>query len=237
MRRSTNIIVCTLALMFCLAALPLASTAQESGIDSHGRSFSTVAPAIAGPASNVVKPATALPEGTTVIYSNFGSGDSYDCCFGWTETGPESVNPNYLAAMAFTPTKATYQLTQLDLALSFYGVGTNGVIVELCGDDDGVPGKVVESWSLTGLPAFGYTSNVVQTIQVKKTVLLIKNTQYWLVVIPNSNEYAVWNVNAVSVSGWGAESFNYAVTWDGGEYSPNGAFDVLGTALPQSSGQ
>jgi len=235
MRRFTKITTGTLVLVFCLAALPAVSTAQVSNIDSHGRSITTVPPSTAGPSANVVNPATTIPEGTTVVYSNFGSGDSFNCCAGWSESGPDSGITGFIAAMAFRPAKATYILTQLDLAL-VYLVGTNGVTVEFCADDDGVPGRVIDSWYLTGLPAAGSTSNVVQTIKVKKTILLVQNYQYWLVPIPNSDEWAGWAFNTVGASGYGAESINGGVTWDSGEYSPNGAFDILGTVLPQPPG-
>jgi hypothetical protein len=234
MRRFTSIVVCTLALVFCLAVV---STAQEFTSGHNGRSVSIAPGTGMSPSPNAVKPATAIPEGTTVIYSNFGSGDSYDGEVGWVETGVyQNFWYPYTQAMAFTPTKATYILKQLDLALSYWGVGPNAMTVELCGDADGVPGGVIASWYITGLPLFGSTSSIVQTIQVKKTIVLVRNHQYWLVPVPNVYEAAVWNWNSVGASGYAAIPEDGS-PWYEDFYSPNGAFDVLGTVLPPTSGQ
>ena len=232
MSRFTNIVLCPLALALCLAALP-ASTAQEYSVDSHGRIIVTVPPSTTGPSPNVAKPATAKPEGTTIVYSNLGSGDSYQCCVGWSENGTGAYNPG-IQAMAFTPTKATYILTQLDLALGYLSYGMNGVTVELRLDDDGIPGKLIDSWYITGLPVWASTSNIVQTIKVEKHILLIQNHQYFLVAVPNSNEAAGWNFNSVGASGHGAFLNEYSGNvWEPGDFSPNGAFEVLGRVWPE----
>jgi len=236
MRRFANVVVCTLALVFCLAALPVASMAQATGGSSIHGLVKTTPRAAVTPSPNAVQPATALAEGSTVIYSNLGTGDTYSCCEGWIAAGPDQdVLEPYIVAMSFTPTKASYVLTQLDLALSYYGAGPNALTVELCGDADGVPGKVIDSWFLTGLPTFSLATSIVQTIQVKKTIVLVKGFQYWLVPIPYSDEAAVWNSNATDTIGL------LAYSYDGGPWGlesyVNGAFDVLGTVLPQSSGQ
>jgi len=236
MRRFSNIIVCTLALAFCLAALPVVSTAEEVNFDSHGRVVTTVHPAATGPSPNALPLGTPIPEGTTIVYSNFGAGDSYNCCTGWTEGGTFSYLP-VIQAMAFTPAKATYILKQLDVALVYDEIGTDGMTVELRGDNYGAPGKVIDSWYMPGLPVFGTTSNGVQTIPVNKTIVLVQNRQYWLVPVANSNEAAAWPWNTMSASGNGAISRDGGETWSELVYSPNGAFDVLGTVLPQTSGQ
>ena len=120
MSRFARTVLCTAALAFCLVALPLVSKGQEVTIDSQGGSVTTAPPRASSPSPSLVKPDSPIPEGTVTIYSNFGSGNSYDCCYGWTESGPTSIigPPAQLQAMAFTPTKGTYLLTQLDLAIA-----------------------------------------------------------------------------------------------------------------------
>jgi hypothetical protein len=139
--------------------------------------------------------------------------------------------------MAFTPTKGTYLLTQLDLAIGYlaFAGGTNGYKLELDADDHGQPGRRIAKWAVTGLPTFGTSSNSVETIKVRGLIILEKHHQYWLVPIVNSDEVAGWAWNSVSASGNGAYSTDGGSTWTKLYYnapsSPNGAFDVLGLKL------
>jgi hypothetical protein len=136
--------------------------------------------------------------------------------------------------MAFTPTRGTYLLTQLDLATSWIS-GTNGYKLELRDDREGVPGREIASWKVTGLPTFGATSSTVVTIKVRGLIFLLKHHQYWLVPIVNSDEAVAWNLNSVSASGNGADSTDGGSPWTPVSYdapsAPNGAFDVLGLKL------
>lgn len=52
--------------------------------------------------------------------------------------------------------------------------------------------------------------------------------QYWLVPIVDSNEWAGWNWNSVNLKGTGAYTLHGGSTWTTLDFSPNGAFDVLG---------
>jgi hypothetical protein len=131
--------------------------------------------------------------------------------------------------MAFTPAKGTYLLTQLDLAIAWFE-GTNGYKLELDADDHGQPGRRIAKWAVTGLPTFG-TCCSVDRIKVRGLIILEKHHQYWLVPIVNSNEGAGWYPNSVSASGNGALSEDGGSTWTAIDYSPNGAFDVLGLKL------
>ena len=236
MSRFAHIVICTAALALCLVALPIVSKGQEVTMDSQGPAATTVPPRASSPSPSLVKPDTPIPEGTNTIYSNFGSGHSYNCCSGWTESGPTSVAapPAFIQAMAFTPTKGTYLLTQLDLAIS-WALGTNGYKLELHADDHGKPGRRIAKWEVTGLPLFGSTSSAVETIKVRGLIILEKHHQYWLVPIVNSDEWAAWSLNSVSASGNGAISTDGGSTWTplyyGAPGSPNGAFDILGWKL------
>jgi hypothetical protein len=231
MSRFARTVLCTAALAFWLVALPLVSTGQEVTIDSQGRPITTAPPRASSPSPSLVKPDTAIPEGTNTIYSTFGSGHSYNCCTGWTLSGPTSVvGTPFSAAMAFTPTKGTYLLTQLDLAIGYVS-GTSGYKLELDADDHGKPGRKIAKWEVTGLPIFGYTSNSVETIKVKGLILLEKHHQYWLVPKVNSDEWAAWNWNSVAVSGNGLWSNDGGSTWTTIGTNPSGAFDVLGLKL------
>jgi hypothetical protein len=82
----------------------------------------------------------ALPAGATVIYSNFGTGNSlYDGGEGWTEAGAEANDFPITEAMAFTP-DANYNVIRVDVAVT-YVQGTNGMTLVLAEDNGGVPGQ------------------------------------------------------------------------------------------------
>jgi hypothetical protein len=204
---------------------------QQATVDSQGRSITTT-PSSAGiePSPNVVKPDHANDELTTIIYSNFGHGDSYYGCCGYTESGPTSIVANIIQSMAFTPTKGTYVLLQIDLAIG-YLTGTMGYQLELRADDGGQPGRKIASWKVKRLFTFGATSTSVQTIDALEAgvITLSKGHQYWLVPIVNSDEWAAWNENSVGAAGNMAQSLDGGATWKVvGLTTPNGAFDVLG---------
>jgi hypothetical protein len=176
-----------------------------------------------------VKPDTPIPEGTNTIYSSFGSGYSYYCCNGYNESGPTSAVTPQIVAYPFTPTKGTYLLTRLDLAISYIS-GRNGYTLELDADDHGQPGRRIAKWEVTGSPTLGTSSNSVETIKVRELIILSKGHQYWLVPIVKSAEYAVWNWTSAGGSGYLAWSLDGGSTWLTGNYY-NGAFDVLGLKL------
>jgi hypothetical protein len=232
MSRSAQVVLYTAALTLGLVALSVVSKGQEVSTDSQGRGVVTAPPISASPSVNSGNSGPTIPEGTVTMYSNFGSGNSYDCCDGWLVSGSASgVLPYvYLEAMAFTPTKDTYRLTQLDVAIG-WGGGSNGYKLELRRDGDGQPGGRIAEWEVLGLPTFAATSSAVQTIKVRGLIILEKGRQYWLVPVPHSDEWVSWNWNSVGVTGNGAYSIDGGAIWQSLEYSPNGAFDVLGQKL------
>jgi hypothetical protein len=208
------------------------STGQEATIDSQGRSVTTLAPH-SNVSPSVPSPVVAIPEGTVTIYSNLALSYSYDSGTGWTESGPfSSVGSSTLQAMAFKPTKGTYLLTQLDLAISYLS-GTNGYTLELRNDNHGKPGQKIASWVVTGLPTFGATSMGLETIKVKGLIMLLKGSQYWLVPKVNSDEWAAWNYDSLNPVATGklATSNDGGSTWTIYNNVVNGAYDVLGQKL------
>ncbi len=233
MSRSAKRILHTAALALCITAFSVEAAGQEAGADPVGRLITTAPLATGGPAP-VVKPDTPIPEGTVTIYSNFASGYSYNCCSGWTKTGPnlsmQSPPQNVVQAMAFTPAKGTYLVTQFDLAVGWLS-GTNGYRLELRDDHEGAPGRKIASWKVAGLPAFASTSNAVQTVKVRGLVIVEKRRQYWLVAIPNSDEWAGWNWNNSNAAGNLSLSTDGGSTWTLFPGSSLGAFDVLGWKL------
>lgn len=212
----------------CLTSLAKAQNVRLS--DSAGRTATIARGDARFEVPNGGRP---IPEGTVTIYSNFGSGDSYNCCGGWSESGQDSGFGKLIQAMAFSPAKATYALTQIDLAIG-HSSGTNGYELDLDSDNNGRPGPTMKRWLIKNLPPLG-SCCVVETIKVPHTqlhhVTLQKGRRYWLVPIVNADEDALWNANTTSVAGKGAVSSDGGATWNVIEFNPNGAFDVMGVAI------
>jgi len=231
MSRFLHMVMGAAVLVLCCVALPQLSTAQEVTIDSQGRSVTTAPPTASTPSPQAIEPGSAIPEGTVTIYSNFAPGHSFDPIDAWTESGPASPVGAVIQAMAFTPTKATYRLTRIDLAIGWLA-GSNGYKLELRDDNDGQPGQLIASWGVTRLPAFGATSSRVDTVRMLSFITLFRGHQYWLVPIVRSDEWAGWNWNTVSATGNFAWSTDGGSTWTVAAGTTLGAFDVLGFEVP-----
>jgi hypothetical protein len=89
------------------------------------------------------------------VYSDFGAGNSFSTN-GWCVSGPNNLDcttsaTRYIAA-PFTP-NATQTLSTITLALAYIS-GTNGAVINLTSNGSGgIPGTVIESWSISNLPA------------------------------------------------------------------------------------
>jgi len=175
--------------------------------------------------------------GTITVYSNFGAGNSYDCCNAYTESGAGSFTGfNALQAMAFTnATGQNLTLTQIDIADSFV-TGNNSMTLNLYADNAGVPGAVLESWTVNNLPDLG-TCCAVATVFDSAGVVLLNGATYFIAPASDDVTWEAWNWNTIGMSGAGAISTDVGATWVPGPYDPNGAFDVLGkSAVPEPSG-
>jgi hypothetical protein len=161
------------------------------------------------------------------IYNNFNSGNGYSTTTGWTVSGSTSTPGSFTAAMAFTPS-GTFTLSQIDVAINLIS-GTNSASLTLNSDSGGAPGGVLETWSLSSLPAFGACCTV-ETVTPVGSIVLTSGTQYWIVASAiASDTWAGWMLNTTSATGF--EWSNGTTT--GGQTL--GAFDVLGDPVPEPS--
>jgi len=180
--------------------------------------------------------------GTITVYSNFGAGNAYDTVNGYTESGAASFPGPFAWAMAFTNTTGqNIALSQIDLADTFVPAGGNNTMtLNLVADNSGVPGALVESWTVNNLPLTGTCCSVVTVTDMTGAVLL-NGATYWLVPLADSSAWESWQFNVTSAIGGTALSTDGGVTWVAqscapGAVCPNGAFDVLGTAtVPEPS--
>jgi PEP-CTERM motif len=167
-----------------------------------------------------------------VIFNDFGTGHNYSSKTGLAIAGTQSM-PGFVEwGEAFTP-HARFDLTEIRMALGWVA-GVNGVTVSLDSNNGGGPGKALASWSFVGLPQFGTTNSIVQTMTSAHGIVLQPSQTYWLVTAPfAANTQAVWNLNSTGVIGLGAVKFGDV--WFTAQV-PSGAFEVLGkSVVPEPS--
>ena len=72
-------------------------------------------------------------------------------------------------------------------------VAPDSVIVKLLNDSGGLPGGVLQSWSITGLPMIDSCCTL-QTLMATGSTPLVSGTPYWVAVLPGANDtLAEWN--------------------------------------------
>lgn len=111
-----------------------------------------------------------------------------------------------------------------------YVTGTNGVIASINEDSGGLPGDVLASFRVGGLPVFG-SCCVVGMADKAKGAALNAGEQYWLVVKTNkseSDEWAAWNMNDTEQVNSYAGAVNSGSGWQSTTFLPGPAFAVYG---------
>lgn len=133
------------------------------------------------------------------IFSNLAARypkGAYWCCQGYNVMGSNSgVGEQWMGA-AFTP-KANHTVTKIAVAAGYSQQGTNGVVVSLNDDNNGVPGQALQTWNVTGLPRFGDCCALVVESDASG-IPVTAGKQYWVVLSTNSNETDTvdgWNEN------------------------------------------
>jgi hypothetical protein len=134
--------------------------------------------------------------GLVTIFSNLAAKypkGQYWCCSGYNVMGP-AEGEQWMAA-AFTPA-ADHTVTTIEVAVGYSQGKTNGVVLSLNSDNNGLPGKSLKTWNASGLPRFGTCC----TLVVKSDsagIPVSGGKQYWVVLSTNSKEQDTvdaWNV-------------------------------------------
>ena len=131
-------------------------------------------------------------EASSVIFSNFGPGDTFDALNAYGVTSPMFVESDI--AEGFSPA-ATYTLDSVRLAVELiFGFG-NELDIALAADDNGHPGATLEAFVLTvgSSPAILTATSVLHPT-------LNANGLYWLVAdVPDvPAEVVGWNFNSIA---------------------------------------
>jgi hypothetical protein len=121
----------------------------------------------------IVTNAVGMPGRAATIYDTLSGG--FQCCVSW------NVNPSFIPSAQFT-SPGNFAVTQISVALD-YNSGTDSATVSvLTADQNGAPGTVLGSWSVSGQVASGTSPPT--TISGISGVALFAGQNYFLRVSP-----------------------------------------------------
>jgi hypothetical protein len=152
-----------------------------------------------------------------VIFSNLGTGHSYDTTSGNPVGNAFDAN-NYAEAVSFTP-MATTNFGSVSLALSCFFVCPDDYTVDLTADGGAQPGAVIESFTLSAA-ALGPVGNN-NPLAVANSILhplLTAGTAYWITTSSSLDDSITWNFNSTGDMSPEAISTDGGATW----FSPSG---------------
>jgi hypothetical protein len=170
-----------------------------------------------------------------ILFSDLGSATNpYYRGSGWVVSGPlDPVGGVYATlGFAFSPSQ-TAQLTRIDVALSNGDYGENSGRLTLQSDIGGLPGEILYSWDLYGLPTSPTTGFPLEMVTPNSPIELVSGQQYWLTMSAIATRSLVnWSGNSTGATG----PMSVRRLPDGTSnvtIQTLGAFDVIGTAVPE----
>jgi len=177
---------------------------------------------------------TAAPQhdkGTKVIFSNIGvkyPKGEYFCCFGDTISGADSVvgSQSWVAAQFASIDDTT--VTEIEVAAE-WAAGTNEIDISLYTDKDGLPGKLLKTFEVTGLQGVSGCCGLA-VARDKKGIAIEGGRPYWIAVTtPASDTFAVWADNSTDQIYGLPIAVNAGSGWqDAGYQIPQLSFGVYG---------
>src|SRR6266853_1977570 len=152
------------------------------------------------PSTNSSDTKTNTPDsGLVKIFSNLASeypNGQFWCCTGYNIMGPSSGIGEQWMAAAFTP-HANHTVTKISVAVGYSQGTTNGAVLSLRQDNNGVPGTTLKGWTLSALPVFG-TCCALAEASDPSGIPVSRGQQYWVVLRTNANQLDTvdaWNVD------------------------------------------
>ncbi len=171
---------------------------------------------------------TSLPAAAGTIFDDFGPGNNYNCCTGWTVSGPSSPPGQFIAANEFTA-GASGMVNEIDLAIGLV-VGDGSGTAALYTVSGGLPGTLLGSWGFTAHQPFGNCC-AIETINISGGPSLTAGTSYFLVLSADSTTWDAWNLNTTGATGIDLFSTDNGQSWF------NNGIQTLGTFRILSGGQ
>src|SRR4051794_12819630 len=113
--------------------------------------------------------------GAATIFSNFGPGQSFNefPAIGIAGSDAPLLGRNSLAT-SFSPS-ASATLDRIDLAIRSNG-GTPTFTIEIADDSAGIPGTILETFSLSGIPS----TTTIESVTSATHPLLSSGATYWV---------------------------------------------------------
>lgn len=162
-----------------------------------------------------------------IVYTTFGSGNSYDTTGGVVISGTNNGAGYFAQANQFAPT-GTYTLDSVSVPI----FGQDGISILIAADASGKPGTTVEN---LGSITPGNTLSI-NTINSSSRPLLTAGLNYWLILEPTDPGSGIdggWSFSTPSTPP-GERKTSPTGSW---VTSPFGgeAFEIDGTAVPEPS--
>jgi hypothetical protein len=165
------------------------------------------------------------PKGGTVVFDSIGTG-GYNCCDGWTISGPTSpIGEQIWTAIQITPA-VSGKLKQIVAGVG-YVEGANSAELAIYSDASGLPGTMLWSKDVSGLPGFGTTSTTTVAAKVKK-VSITANTPIWVAVQTDTNSSNTWDAWNESETTNAPLAQNTGSGWTNFGSNPAGAVTLYG---------
>lgn len=166
-----------------------------------------------------------LPAAAGTIFDDFAAGNSYNCCTGWTVSGPTAPPGQFISANEFMA-GASGSVSEIDLAIGMVtGSGTGTVALYTVGGG-GNPGTLLGSWSYTAHQVFGNCC-AIETISINGGPSLTQGTSYFMVLSGNGSNWNAWNWNNVNATGDDRFSNDNGNSWTDNGIQPLGTFRIL----------
>ncbi len=173
-----------------------------------------------------------LPAAAGTIFDDFATGNSYNCCSGWTVSGPGSPPGQFISANEFTA-GLTGSVGEIDLAIGLVTGDGGGTAAIYTVDNNGLPGTLLGSWGFTAHQPFGNCC-AIETITVNGGPTLTSGTSYFMVLSADNVSWDAWNQNTVGATGIDLFSTDNGNNWTNNGVTTLGTFRILtGAATPE----
>jgi PEP-CTERM motif len=178
------------------------------------------------------------PVSASILFSDLGpSGNVYDCCNGWLISGSNSeLGVSFTTVHEFN-SGVGGTVSQIDLAVG-YGTGLNRFYASIWNEVSGMPTTQLADalWpTLSSSTTYG-TCCALVTISGISGVSLAPATNYFMILGPESvSDTSNLSLNDNSTGKLGLELYSTdgGSTWHSNGIQSIGAFEVLGTAVPE----
>jgi len=172
----------------------------------------------------VVLAAPGVVQASSIIYSTFGSGNSYKL-MEWGIDGTSTSNPEAMAVSFSPPSNYLFNSASFAFATDI-SIASEQFLVALTNSSSGRPGSTIESFSVT----VSGSSGAIYTVSSLLNPQLVSGTTYWLTVSPSTASFlGGWFANNQGITGFAASDLTNGYTVVSGSGWTTPAYSVSGT--------